>query len=75
MRIALTVDIEELKEIEGFLKFIRFHSQRLKCPEKDVFLRLAQEWENQINVRTSPSPAKPKAKKARSTYKGPGKIV
>jgi len=47
LRVILSVDFEDDKDIEGFLEFVRFHSKRLKCPTKDVFLRLAQEWQLQ----------------------------
>ncbi len=45
MRYVLTTDFEEDAEIKAFLDFVRFHSNRLKCPTKDVFVRLALEWE------------------------------
>ncbi len=44
----MTVDFEEDGDIESFLRFVQYHSKRLKCPSKDVFTRLAHEWEKQL---------------------------
>ena len=57
MRYLLTVDFEEDTDIESFLRFVQYHSKRLKCPTKDVFLRLAHEWEK--NLVTQPEPTSP----------------
>lgn len=54
----LTVDFEDEADIGSFLKFVKYHSARLKCPQKDVFLRLAREWEVQMSGEE-----KPKSKK------------
>ncbi|HZY94526.1 MAG TPA: hypothetical protein VFE98_06655 [Candidatus Bathyarchaeia archaeon] len=51
MRYILTVDFEDDIDITSFLRFIEYHSKRLKCASKDVFIRLAHEWEKQL-VRT-----------------------
>ena len=48
MRYMLTVDFEDDLDIDSFLRFIAYHSKRLKCASKDVFLRLAHEWEKQL---------------------------
>ena len=47
-RYILTVDFEEDNDIESFIRFVQYHSKRLKCPSKDVFIRLAHEWEKQL---------------------------
>jgi hypothetical protein len=47
MRYVLTVDFEDDADIEGFLAFVRYHSQRLKVPAKDVFISLVKEWKAQ----------------------------
>jgi hypothetical protein len=44
MRYILTVDFEDGPDVDAFLGFIRFHASRMKCLEKDVFVRLANEW-------------------------------
>jgi len=67
MRYILTVDFEEDGDIESFLRFVQYHSKRLKCPSKDVFLRLAHEWEKQLvnhGESTSPVGVKKEKKKA-----------
>jgi len=51
----LTVDFEEDGDIESFLRFVQYHSKRLKCPSKDVFLRLAHEWEKNLVSQTEPA--------------------
>ncbi len=48
MRYILTVDFEEDMDIESFLHFVEYHSKRLKCASKDVFIRLANEWQKQL---------------------------
>ena len=48
MRYILTVDFEDDVDIDSFLRFVTYHSKRLKCTSKDVFLRLAHEWEKQL---------------------------
>ena len=50
MRYSLTADFEDDSDIEAFMKFIQYHSKRLKCPTKDVFVHLAREWEKQQNT-------------------------
>jgi hypothetical protein len=55
LRYMLTVDFEEDSDIESFLRFIQYHSKRLKCPSKDVFLRLAHEWEKQLVSQVEPA--------------------
>jgi hypothetical protein len=55
MRYILTVDFEEDVDIESFLRFIQYHSKRLKCPSKDVFIRLAHEWEKQLVTHAEPT--------------------
>jgi hypothetical protein len=54
MRYALSADFEDEAEIEAFLSFVRYHSLRLKCPVKDVFLKLALEWKRQNEVVLQP---------------------
>ncbi len=61
MRYILTVDFEEDGDIESFLRFVQYHTKRLKCPSKDVFLRLAHEWEK--NLVSHPEPASPNGTK------------
>jgi hypothetical protein len=65
MRYVLTVDFEEDADIESFLRFVQYHSKRLKCPGKDVFIRLAHEWEKQLvnNVESTDSIGIKKEKK------------
>jgi hypothetical protein len=65
MRYVLTVDFEEDADIDSFLRFIQYHSKRLKCPGKDVFIRLAHEWEKQLvnNVESTDSIGIKKEKK------------
>lgn len=53
----MTVDFEEDTDIDSFLRFVQYHSKRLKCPNKDVFIRLAHEWEKQLV--NHPEPANP----------------
>ena len=51
----MTVDFEDDMDIESFLRFIQYHSKRLKCPSKDVFIRLAHEWEKQLVSNGEPT--------------------
>ncbi len=44
----MTVDFEEDTDIDSFLRFVQYHTKRLKCASKDVFIRLAHEWEKQL---------------------------
>lgn len=44
MRYILTVDFESPKDIQAILEFLQFHANRLRCEEKDVFIKLADEW-------------------------------
>ncbi len=46
----MTVDFEEDIDIDSFLRFVEYHSKRLKCTSKDVFIRLAHEWEKQLVI-------------------------
>lgn len=55
MRYILTVDFEDDADIESFLRFVQYHSKRLKCPGKDVFIRLAHEWEKQLVSHGEPT--------------------
>ena len=67
MRYILTVDFEEDGDIDSFLRFVQYHSKRLKCPSKDVFIRLANEWEKQLvnnGEPTGPAGIKKEKKKA-----------
>ena len=67
MRYILTVDFEEDADIESFLRFVQYHTKRLKCPSKDVFIRLAHEWEKQLvnnGEPTGPVGIKKEKKKA-----------
>src|SRR5437773_1865352 len=49
MRYILTVDFEDDIDIDSFLRFVAYHSKRLKCTTKDVFIRLAHEWDKQLD--------------------------
>ncbi len=51
----MTVDFEEDTDIDSFLRFVQYHSKRLKCPNKDVFIRLAHEWEKQLVNHNEPA--------------------
>jgi len=55
LRYILTVDFEEDADIDSFLRFVQYHSKRLKCPGKDVFIRLAHEWEKQLVSNGEPT--------------------
>jgi hypothetical protein len=66
MRYILTVDFEDDIDIDSFLRFVAYHSKRLKCTSKDVFIRLAHEWEKQLvstHEPTSPNGSKKEKKK------------
>ncbi len=65
----MTVDFEEDNDIESFLRFIQYHSKRLKCPSKDVFLRLAHEWEKQLVSQTEPASPNGIKKEKKKTFK------
>ncbi len=65
----MTVDFEEDNDIESFLRFIQYHSKRLKCPSKDVFLRLAHEWEKQLVSQTEPANPNGIKKEKKKTFK------
>ena len=73
MRLVLSIDFEDEADIDSFLAFVKFHRARLKCSSKDVFLKLASEWQKQREVeivnleRPSSSPRTPTAKKPRAT--------
>lgn len=51
----MTVDFEEDADIDSFLRFVQYHSKRLKCASKDVFIRLAHEWEKQLVSHSEPT--------------------
>ncbi len=77
MRYILSVDLEDDGDIEAFLKFVKYHSKRLNCPPKDVFIKLAQEWEKQQTTpivekvpEPEPKKLKPKRKKLDDRYLG-----
>jgi len=55
VRYILTVDFEEDVDIESFLRFVQYHSKRLKCASKDVFVRLAHEWEKTLVSHHEPA--------------------
>jgi hypothetical protein len=66
MRYILTVDFEDDIDIDSFLRFVEYHAKRLKCTSKDVFIRLAHEWEKQLvipNESTNSNGTKEKKKK------------
>ena len=66
MRYILTVDFEDDIDIDSFLRFVAYHSKRLKCTSKDVFIRLAHEWEKQLvnpHESTNPNGVKKEKKK------------
>ncbi len=71
MRYILTVDFEEDPDIESFLRFVQYHSKRLKCASKDVFIRLAHEWEKQlVNNGESADPIGVKKEKKKALKEG-----
>ena len=66
MRYILTVDFEDDVDIESFMHFVAYHTKRLKCASKDVFIRLAHEWEKQLvnpHEPTNPNGVKKEKKK------------
>src|SRR6266480_3296644 len=66
MRYILTVDFEDDIDIESFMHFVAYHTKRLKCASKDVFIRLAHEWEKQLvnpHEPTNPNGVKKEKKK------------
>ena len=69
MRYMLTVDFEEDGDIESFLRFVQYHSKRLKCPSKDVFIRLAHEWEKQLVSQAEPAGPNGNKKEKKKTLK------
>ena len=69
MRYMLTVDFEEDGDIESFLRFVQYHSKRLKCPSKDVFLRLAHEWEKNLVTQVEPTSPNGNKKEKKKTLK------
>jgi hypothetical protein len=67
MRYILTVDFEDDIDIESFMHFVAYHSKRLKCASKDVFIRLAHEWEKQlVNPHESTNPIGVKKEKKKT---------
>ncbi len=50
MRYVLSIDIEDTAEMKAFFQWLEFHSKRLKCLEKDVLIKLAQEYQNQMKL-------------------------
>ncbi len=69
MRYILTVDFEEDVDIESFLRFVQYHSKRLKCASKDVFVRLAHEWEKTLVSHNEPANAIGIKKEKKKTVK------
>jgi hypothetical protein len=69
LRYLLTVDFEEDNDIESFLRFVQYHSKRLKCPSKDVFLRLAHEWEKNLVSQAEPASPNGVKKEKKKTLK------
>jgi hypothetical protein len=65
MRYMLSVDFEDDAEIESFLEFVKFHSARLKCEKKDVFVKLAVEWKSSLRITRVVEVEKPKPKPVR----------
>ena len=66
LRYILTVDFEDDVDIESFMHFVAYHTKRLKCASKDVFIRLAHEWEKQLvnpHEPTNPNGVKKEKKK------------
>lgn len=58
-------------DIESFLRFVEYHSKRLKCAGKDVFIRLAHEWQKQLGSTHEPNgnPAAGKKEKKKTSVK------
>jgi hypothetical protein len=72
MRYILTVDFEDDIDIDSFLRFVEYHSKRLKCTSKDVFIRLAHEWEKQlVNPHESANPIGIKKEKKKTLKETP----
>ena len=69
MRYILTVDFEDDIDIDSFLRFVAYHSKRLKCPSKDVFIRLAHEWEKQLVSQVEPAGPNGSKKEKKKTLK------
>src|SRR5205807_9038598 len=66
MRYILSVDFEDDIDIESCMHFVAYHTKRLKCASKDVFIRLAHEWEKQLvdpHEPTNPNGVKKEKKK------------
>jgi hypothetical protein len=70
-RYILTVDFEEDNDIDSFIRFVQYHSKRLKCPSKDVFIRLAHEWEKQLVNQLEPNNGNGIKKEKKKTLKEP----
>src|SRR2546422_123536 len=59
-------EFEDDIDIESFMHFVAYHTKRLKCASKDVFIRLAHEWEKQLvnpHEPTNPNGVKKEKKK------------
>jgi hypothetical protein len=69
MRYILTVDFEDDIDIDSFLRFVAYHSKRLKCTSKDVFIRLAHEWEKQLVSTNEPTNSNGAKKEKKKTLK------
>lgn len=67
----MTVDFEEDIDIDCFLRFVQYHSKRLKCASKDVFIRLANEWEKQLVSHHEPNNGVGIKKEKKKTLKEP----
>jgi hypothetical protein len=71
LRYILTVDFEEDNDIDSFIRFVQYHAKRLKCPSKDVFIRLAHEWEKQLVSHPEPNNGIGIKKEKKKTLKEP----
>jgi hypothetical protein len=71
LRYILTVDFEEDNDIDSFIRFVQYHTKRLKCPSKDVFIRLAHEWEKQLVSHPEPNNGNGIKKEKKKTLKEP----
>ncbi len=69
MRYILTVDFEDDIDIDSFLRFVEYHAKRLKCTSKDVFIRLAHEWEKQLVNPHEPANSNGAKKEKKKTLK------
>src|SRR5439155_21136269 len=69
MRYILTVDFEDDIDIESFMHFVAYPTKRLKCASKDVFIRLAHEWEQQLVNPHQPTTPKGGKKEKKKTLK------